>query len=148
MSTFYSQGYKPPKGVTSASQVKTYQRMLGVKADGVWGPKTQAAYDLRKTGKTSLYSPPSGIERSDQIKTMQGVLGVETDGIWGEKTQAAYDMWHNGKVSSDAFVAESKPSRQKSINVECKSKSSIVISKTLLNTGDRIFEACTRVLGM
>ena len=45
MASYYMNGYTPPEGVNSASKVKEYQRQLGVKADGIWGPNTQAAYE-------------------------------------------------------------------------------------------------------
>lgn len=38
-------GYSTPDGVNSREKVKEYQRSLGVTADGIWGPKTQAAYE-------------------------------------------------------------------------------------------------------
>ncbi|MFR0883196.1 MAG: peptidoglycan-binding domain-containing protein, partial [Christensenellales bacterium] len=44
MAKYYMNGYTPPEGVNSASKVKEYQRQLGVKADGIWGPDTDAAY--------------------------------------------------------------------------------------------------------
>ncbi len=45
MSKYYLEGYTPPADVTSSEKVKEYQRQLGVTVDGIWGPKTQAAYD-------------------------------------------------------------------------------------------------------
>lgn len=48
---YYEAGYTPPAGVGSATQVKEYQRMLGVDVDGIWGPDTQAAYDSYLSGK-------------------------------------------------------------------------------------------------
>lgn len=114
MSIYYTKGYKPPKGITSASQVKAYQRSLGVKSDGIWGEKTQKAYESRASGASSkLYAPPLGISKPDQIKTMQGVLDVKQDGIWGEKTQAAYERWHEyndlkvPSTASDGFIDRS-----------------------------------------
>jgi len=44
MAKYYLSGYTPPEGVNSASKVKEYQRSLGVKVDGIWGPDTDAAY--------------------------------------------------------------------------------------------------------
>ncbi len=44
MASYYMKGYTPPAGVNSASAVKEYQRQLGVKVDGIWGPDTDAAY--------------------------------------------------------------------------------------------------------
>lgn len=43
-------GYTTPAGVTDAEGVKKVQQMLGVKADGVWGPQTQRAYNARMDG--------------------------------------------------------------------------------------------------
>ncbi len=51
----------------SAEQIKTWQRIAGVDADGVMGPETVRA-----------------------IKSMQQRLGVEPDGVCGPKTWAAW----------------------------------------------------------
>ncbi len=51
MASYYLSGYTPPEGVTSRESVKEYQKRLGVTQDGIWGPKTQAAYE--KSGGTS-----------------------------------------------------------------------------------------------
>lgn len=54
MARYYLDGYTPPAGVNSASSVKEYQRRLGVKADGIWGPDTEAAYRASfSTGSTA-----------------------------------------------------------------------------------------------
>ena len=53
---YYQAGYTPPAGVTSATGVKEYQRMLGVDIDGIWGPKTQAAYDQYLAGQSAVTS--------------------------------------------------------------------------------------------
>ena len=46
MATKYtSSGYSTPSGISSRDDVKAIQQQLGVKADGIWGPQTQAAYD-------------------------------------------------------------------------------------------------------
>lgn len=47
------------------------QKVLGVKADGDWGPKTQ---------KAAL----------EWVRDAQKILGVKADGWWGEDTDAAY----------------------------------------------------------
>ncbi|HWQ58315.1 MAG TPA: hypothetical protein VN540_04775 [Clostridia bacterium] len=44
MASYYLPGYTTPTGVDSREEVREYQRMLGVTADGIWGPVTQAAY--------------------------------------------------------------------------------------------------------
>ncbi len=45
MASYYVTGYSTPEGVESREEVRQYQRMLGVTADGIWGPVTQAAYE-------------------------------------------------------------------------------------------------------
>ena len=52
MSSYYVSGYSTPPGVESREAVKEYQRTLGVTADGIWGPVTQAAYE-RYTGASN-----------------------------------------------------------------------------------------------
>lgn len=42
---YYLTGYTPPEGVSDRDSVKQIQTSLGVSADGIWGPKTQAAYE-------------------------------------------------------------------------------------------------------
>lgn len=44
MANYYLRGYTPPSTVTNKDSVKQIQQQLGVKADGVWGPKTDAAF--------------------------------------------------------------------------------------------------------
>lgn len=46
-------GYTAPASVTSKDDVRELQRQLGVKADGLWGPETQAAYDASMGNATS-----------------------------------------------------------------------------------------------
>ncbi len=49
MASYYLPGYAAPAGVDSREKVKDYQRMLGVTADGIWGPVTQAAFEASGT---------------------------------------------------------------------------------------------------
>lgn len=49
MASYYLSGYTPPADVTSRDDVKAYQKKLGVTQDGVWGPKTQAAYEKNQS---------------------------------------------------------------------------------------------------
>lgn len=64
---YYVSGYAPPAGVTNKDQVKELQRQLGVKADGVWGPKTQAAY-----GSMNSSAVPQGY--SALVKELQSMF--------------------------------------------------------------------------
>ncbi len=66
MAGYYLNGYAPPAGVNTREQVKDVQRRLnaagaGLKEDGVWGPKTQAAYDAANGG--------AGRALTDKIKS-------------------------------------------------------------------------------
>lgn len=45
MASYYVKGYTTPDGVNSRADVREWQSKLGVKADGIWGPNTQAAYE-------------------------------------------------------------------------------------------------------
>lgn len=69
-------GIIAPSSVTSKDDVRNLQRQLGVTVDGLWGPKTQAAYEAsgmanQSTGPTS--SVPSGY--STYLKDFQSLLG-------------------------------------------------------------------------
>lgn len=57
---YYVSGYNPPDNITNSDQVKALQKQLGVSQDGVWGPKTQAAYNAAN-GKTPSWGAPSSI---------------------------------------------------------------------------------------
>ena len=53
MASYYVlEGYTTPTGVDSRQKVKEYQKQLGVRADGIWGPETQAAYAASGMGNT------------------------------------------------------------------------------------------------
>lgn len=60
MASYYMDGYAPPQGVNSASKVKEYQRQLGVKVDGIWGPDTDAAYRASIAQQQSAASNNTG----------------------------------------------------------------------------------------
>lgn len=64
MANYYVSGYTPPSGITSKEQVAALQKQLGVTADGVWGPKTQAAYNSANGNKAS--SVPAGFSSAFQ----------------------------------------------------------------------------------
>ena len=79
-------GYTLPTGVTDVKQMQT---QLGVKADGIWGPTTQAAYDKSQTtsqtkASTSThksgYSGPT-VQKDGRTYTDYGAL-VRDDGFF------------------------------------------------------------------
>lgn len=53
MAGYALKGYTTPTGVSSSAAVKELQRQLGVKADGIWGPKTDAAYNQNYQGSNA-----------------------------------------------------------------------------------------------
>lgn len=61
-------GYSLPSGVTTRDQIKQIQTNLGVKADGVWGPKTQAAYEAGN-GSTAAQIPKTFMDYYGQLQT-------------------------------------------------------------------------------
>ena len=65
MASYYMDGYAPPQGVNSASKVKEYQRQLGVKVDGIWGPDTDAAYRASIAQQQSTPQNPGGFSWGD-----------------------------------------------------------------------------------
>jgi len=117
MASYYQSGYEPPAGIKSASDVKRKQKELGVEADGIWGTKTQAAYDKQNNARqsanpTSSYSAPKGIDSVDEIKQVQKRLGVTADGIWGKNTQTAWDNMRGGSnLSVNQSAAYTKSNR-------------------------------------
>lgn len=121
MANYYVKGYTPPAGIRSTEDVKREQRRLGVKADGIWGPNTQAAYDKQSTsfkqyGTSSkkTYSPPKGIDSVSEIKDIQRRLGVTVDGIWGKKTDVAWNNMRSGgnKSINLTFTTSNEKAKQ------------------------------------
>lgn len=74
------------------SKITDIQTTLGVKADDVWGPKSQAALQA-EIAQT--------IDTNDKIERIQGVLGVKVDGRWGQKSQAALNKAVSKFVATD-----------------------------------------------
>ncbi|MEN3123287.1 N-acetylmuramoyl-L-alanine amidase [Janibacter sp. LM] len=97
----------PTVGTYTPADVKRLQRVLGLEADGVWGPLTERqAQALRRALKPGLRagvwdlvrywrlrrSRPEGRQSSDSMrKGHQWALSVKADGVWGPATDAA---WH------------------------------------------------------
>lgn len=71
MASYFVSGYTPPSGVTNNEQVKALQKQLGVAADGVWGPKTQAAYE--KSNGVTASTVPTGFSNAlkDSLSMIQ-----------------------------------------------------------------------------
>ena len=121
MANYYVKGYTPPAGIRSSEDVKRKQKELGVKADGIWGPNTQAAYNKQNssskqygTSSKKSYSPPKGIDSASEIKDMQRRLGVTVDGIWGRETDAAWNNMRSGgnKSINLTFTTSNEKAKQ------------------------------------
>lgn len=82
--------------------VKQIQTVLGVKADSIWGPKSQQALN-DQIGLTII--------SNDEIEQIQALLGVPVDGRWGMLSQSALNVVlasvvHIYKASSFADPAD------------------------------------------
>lgn len=73
MASYVLGGYTTPEGVGSRNQVAAIQSQLGVKSDGIWGPKTQAAYDAYQSRQSA---------QSEMLNMLRGAAmgGVNTSG--------------------------------------------------------------------
>jgi hypothetical protein len=63
------------------TNIEKIQKLVGAEADGIWGPRSQAALNL-EINKTADEGNPT-------LRKIQTILGVEPDGFWGPKSQAA-----------------------------------------------------------
>lgn len=107
---------------TRGEQAKQFQRYLnsqgaGLAVDGIWGKKTEAAYQANKESFDAWRAGNSDTssnygQSGDSVKQMQQQLnsqgaGLAVDGIWGPKTEAAYQASQGG--SSGAGSGSSDP---------------------------------------
>ncbi len=84
--SYYIRGYMPPDFIRDSEDVKRYQQALGVEADGIWGRKTQEAYEKWQgnSGKYALESEKNAYHRRIGV-----VPGMDTDNYkdWSETAQ-------------------------------------------------------------
>lgn len=73
-----------PPAYSITGRTAGIQRAVGVSADGVWGPVTQAAVDRLQAAAYMHY----GVDM-DVVRRLQAVLGVPMDGLWGPWTNSA-----------------------------------------------------------
>ena len=132
---YYQAGYTPPAGVNSATGVKEYQRMLGVDVDGIWGPKTQAAYDQYLAGQNTQSSAssswrwgaPGSQDAAGQggtdlfnryYQTILGQLQVPTINLNIPSADAVRQQWQDAlQPSLDAAISR-RQSASQSIRAE------------------------------
>ncbi len=114
MAGYYLDGYAPPAGVTSREQVKEVQRRLnaagaGLKEDGVWGPKTQAAYNAAGGGAGSFDMRAAQFDETlpaKETKAVQRALNVPLTGVWDEATKQAFYERGDEALYSDVYTDE------------------------------------------
>lgn len=120
-------GFTPPAGVTDRQKVRTIQSNLGVKQDGIWGAKTQAAWEKQygalwqestpvarqPVTAAQEYAPPKGIDSEAEIRQVQQRLKVTADGTWGRQTQEAWNKMRSPQIQirPAPVVSQSAPSR-------------------------------------
>ena len=126
---YYQAGYTPPAGVNSATGVKEYQRMLGVDVDGIWGPKTQAAYDQYLAGQNTqtssgnwLWGAPGSQGASSQggtdlfnryYQTILGQLQVPTINLNIPSEDAVRQQWQDAlRPSLDGAISRRQSAGQ------------------------------------
>src|SRR2546430_15156010 len=80
------------------SDIEKIQKILGADADGIWGPKSQAALN-GEINKTAGVGNPT-------LKKIQTVLGVTADGFWGPKSQTALNA-EQGDTAGFSVTASS-----------------------------------------
>lgn len=94
MQNKYGQVFDP--SAADRDDIEIMQREIGTDVDGIWGPKSQTAYN----------------------KYMQSQMGVTPDGIWGPKTQAAYDAGYY----NPAYSASQEAYAQAQLNAQAQAE--------------------------
>lgn len=61
MTNYYLKGYTLLAWIKNGQDVKREQLRLSVKTDGIWGEKTQSAWDAMRNSGKSVYTAPEGI---------------------------------------------------------------------------------------
>lgn len=113
-------GYQKPAEYQSVWQVKQFQRSNGLKADGIWGPQTDAEYQRLKAPKVTTlgelkkqdaeamqklkaeqstparalkgYRVPAEYNTVFKLKVFQNKYGLKQDGVWGPDCEKAYQL--------------------------------------------------------
>lgn len=94
--------------------IQTIQTILGVKADDIWGAKSQEALN-EQIDLT--------VDANDKIERIQKLLEVPADGRWGVISQGAFNshLGQNGKVFSMKASSYADPADLVAFN-KCKAK--------------------------
>jgi hypothetical protein len=82
------------------STTQKIQSILGVKADGVWGPKSQDALNA-EIAKTGASNPT--------LAKIQALIGTTADGQWGTKSQKSLNAALKGQGGVGAAAGGNGP---------------------------------------
>ncbi len=111
-------GYTTPPGVTDSESVAKMQQMLGVKADGVWGPQTQRAYNARMDGiSDSHYSNNEKNARMRDVSAphysqstqYQNIRGISDPYFSGGDSFVTYMDYLNERAEKAKSAAADEP---------------------------------------
>lgn len=153
------------------SKIQLIQEILGVKPDGIWGPKTQAALDLllnpvtpegEHKVKATSFADPADVEafrrckrqgNSDQFCFTKGDNGI---GVWNDDTTVDRPMCALPReVWQDRFEPDNKARGAKvlvkmgSKSVVCELRDTMPRLKNIKNgAGIDLNPAACRALGM
>ncbi len=111
-------GYTTPPGVTDSESVAKMQRMLGVKADGVWGPQTQRAYNARMDGISDTHY--SNNEKNARMRDVsaphysqstqyQNIRGISDPAFSGGDSFVTYTDYLNERAEKAKSAAADEP---------------------------------------
>ena len=84
-------------GIIMKSNIEKIQKLLGAKADGIWGPKSQAALnsEIKQTAA----------EGNPTLQKIQRILAVAPDGFWGPNLPSGAEQrsWQPGRLCIDGL---------------------------------------------
>ena len=87
--------YYPDSAGMSKAEIEALQRQLGVKADGLWGKDTQAAYDATKNNNPVI--PPSNAEKYSSSKAINQATTVGSS--VSDRVTAIEAMYEAGNIT-------------------------------------------------
>lgn len=74
MKEFCLKGYLPPSDVKSKADVMEWQEILGIKKDGMWGPKTMEAYESYTEEKVETDNVSRALKYKSRFKADESVI--------------------------------------------------------------------------
>lgn len=97
----------------STEEIKALQSAAGLRADGIWGPLTEKAYQASLLGDGVF---DNGSLSENAVRMVQASLGVPQTGKWDAQTMAAaggldadaaYKQWNQGKLGKSVVKEQS-----------------------------------------